>query len=164
MIVASIMIVTILVIILDVNTVNNGYSDVVASSRNVPHVLRLWRHVAAKAAEATMGMNLKQVTMLANLRDKGELPQTTLCDMMKLTQNTVVTWLNELEDAGYVARIRDPEDRRKHNVALTEKGATALERAETELRRLEDEALAGLNADERTQLRKLLAKALEALD
>jgi len=108
-------------------------------------------------------MNLKQVAMLAALRDQGELPQTMLCDMMKTTQNTVVTWLNELEDAGYVSRIRDPEDRRKHNVGLTEKGTSALERAETELRRLEDEALSGLTADERTQLRKLLAKALDAL-
>ena len=108
-------------------------------------------------------MNLKQVSMLAALRDQGELPQTTLCDMMKLTQNTVVTWLNELEDAGYVARIRDPEDRRKHNVGVTEAGTAALERAETELRRLEDEVLSGLTADERSQLRRLMAKALEAV-
>lgn len=107
-------------------------------------------------------MNLKQVYMLATLRDEGALPQTTLCDMMRLTQNTVVTWLNELEDAGYVNRLRDPEDRRKHNVALTPKGEAALERAESELRRLEDEALSALTADERTQLRRLLAKALEA--
>jgi DNA-binding MarR family transcriptional regulator len=120
------------------------------------------RRVNAKATEANLGMNHKQVFMLSSLRDQGELPQTTLCDMMRLTQNTVVTWLNELEDAGYVARIRDPQDRRKHNVALTEKGTAALERAETELRRLEDEVISGLNTDERTQLRKLLAKALDA--
>jgi DNA-binding MarR family transcriptional regulator len=135
----------------------------VANSRSIPHLWRLFRRVNASAAQEALGMNLKQVSMLASLRDMGELPQTTLCDMMKLTQNTVVTWLNELEDLGYVARIRDPEDRRKHNVALTEKGTAALERAETELRRLEDETLTGLNADERTQLRKLLAKALDSL-
>jgi len=62
----------------------------------------------------------------------------------------------------YVARLRHPEDRRKHNVAITEKGVAALERAEGELRRLEDEVLAGLSVDERTQLRRLLAKALES--
>src|SRR5579863_10467572 len=106
-------------------------------------------------------MNLKQVAMLAVLRDRGDLPQTLLCDMMHTTQNTVVTWLNELEDLGYVSRIRDADDRRKHNVAISEKGTAALERAEVELRRLEDEALAGLTADERAQLRKLLAKALD---
>ena len=108
-------------------------------------------------------MNLKQVYMLSELRDQGELPQTSLCDKMRTTQNTVVTWLNELEDAGYVERHRDPEDRRKHNVALTEKGSAALERAEAELRRLEDEALAGLTSEERTQLRRLVAKALDSL-
>jgi len=106
-------------------------------------------------------MNMKQVWMLSQLRDQGELPQTTLCDMMMTTPNTVVTWLNELEDAGFVSRNRDPDDRRKHNVALTEKGHAALEKAETELRRLEDETLSNLTADERGQLRKLLAKALE---
>jgi DNA-binding MarR family transcriptional regulator len=135
----------------------------VASARSIPHLSRLIRRVNANATQEVLGMNLKQLYMLVSLRDHGELPQTTLCDMMRLTQNTVVTWLNELEDAGYVARIRDPEDRRKHNVALTEKGSAALERAESELRRLEDEALGGLNADERTQLRKLLAKALDSL-
>jgi len=108
-------------------------------------------------------MNLKQVSMLATLRTEGELPQTLLCELMHTTQNTVVTWLNELEEAGHITRLRDPEDRRKHNVAITEKGAAALERAETELRRLEDEVLVGLSVDERTQLRRLLAKALDAL-
>jgi len=134
----------------------------VASFKTTPHLTRLSRRVYAAATVETLGMNLKQVSMLVALRDQGELPQTTLCDMMKLTQNTVVTWLNELEEAGYVARIRDPQDRRKHNVALTEKGTIALERAETELRRVEDEVLSGLTADERTQLRKLMAKALES--
>jgi DNA-binding MarR family transcriptional regulator len=137
--------------------------SVVATFRSIPHLTRLSRRVYASATQELLGMNLKQVTMLAALRDQGELPQTTLCDMMRMTQNTVVTWLNELEEAGHITRARDPEDRRKHNVTLTETGTTALERAEAELRRLEDEVLSGLSADERTQLRKLLAKALDAL-
>ena len=135
----------------------------VATSRTIPHLTRLSRRVYANATHELLGMNLKQLSMLIALHDEGDLPQTTLCDMMKMTQNTVVTWLNELEDAGFVARLRDPDDRRKHNVTLTEKGTAALERAETELRRLEDEVLGALTADERAQLRKLMAKALDAL-
>jgi len=122
----------------------------------------LSRRVNASATNEALGMNLKQTYMLALLRDSGALPQNELCDLMHLTQNTVVTWLNELEDLGFVSRVRDAEDRRKHNVALTPKGEAALERAETELRRLEDETLGGLNADERSQLRRLLAKALDS--
>jgi DNA-binding MarR family transcriptional regulator len=133
-----------------------------AAAKNIPHLVRLNRRVSSRAKPALIGMNLKQVAMLALLRDGGALPQQELCDRMGMTQNTVVTWLNELEELGLVERQRDPEDRRKHNVAITDKGTTALERAETELRRLEDDALAGLTADERAQLRKLLAKALEA--
>ena len=150
------------VIISDVNTIVMCYMDDMASSKNVPHLTRLSRRVYAATTVESLGMNLKQVSMLVALRDRGELPQITLCDMMKLTQNTVVTWLNELEDNGYVSRIRDPNDRRKHNVALTAKGDAALERAESELRRIEDDVLSGLSADERTQLRKLMAKALDA--
>ena len=135
-----------------------------ATSRTIPHLTRLSRRVYANATPELLGMNLKQVGMLAALRHGGALPQTELCGMMKTTQNTVVAWLNELEERGYVSRVRDPDDRRKHNVAITETGVVALERADGELRKLEDDALVGLSADERGQLRRLLAKALDAFE
>ena len=128
---------------------------------HIPHLTRLTRRIYARAGHETLGITLKQLATLASLRDRGELPQHMLCDILHTTQNTVVVWLNELEDAGLIRRIRDPDDRRKHNVAITPDGLTALERAESELRRLEDEELGRLTADERAQLRRLLAKALE---
>jgi DNA-binding MarR family transcriptional regulator len=136
----------------------------VASARSIPHLTRISRRVYASATPELLGMNLKQVSMLAALRHQGALPQTELCGAMKTTQNTMVVWLNELEERGYVERVRDPDDRRKHNVAITVAGVTALDRADDQLRKLEDEVLVGLSADERTQLRRLLAKALDALE
>ncbi len=106
-------------------------------------------------------MTSKHSALLAYLRDNGDLPQQSLCGAMQMSQNTVVAWLNELEDMGFIARIRDADDRRKHNVAITDKGRVALEKAESELRKLEDRVLSGLSDTERTQLRALLAKALE---
>ena len=132
-----------------------------AAPRSIPHLTRLTRRVYANASQELLGITLKQVHILLVLRDHGELPQQMLCDRLNTTQNTVVAWLNELEDAGLLARLRDPDDRRKHNVALTAAGNAALDRADTELRRIEDEVLGGLTADERVQLRKLLAKALD---
>ena len=129
--------------------------------RSIPHITRLSRRVYSNASAEVLGVTLKQLATLVHLRDRGELPQQILCDVLHTTQNTVVVWLNELEDAGFIARIRDPEDRRKHNVAITPAGSAALDRAETELRRIEDEVLVGLTADERAQLRKQLAKALD---
>jgi len=134
----------------------------VAVPRSIPHLTRLTRRVYARATPTEIGVTLKQLHTLIALRDRGELPQQMLCDVLHTTQNTVVVWLNELEDAGLIERNRDPDDRRKHNVAITAAGIAALDRAETELRRMEDEVLTGLTADERGQLRKLLAKALDA--
>lgn len=133
-----------------------------AAPRSIPHITRLSRRVYANANQDLLGVTLKQLATLITLRDRGELPQQSLCDILHTTQNTVVAWLNELEGAGFVARIRDPDDRRKHNVAITDEGIAALDRAEAELRQIEDNVLGGLTTDERTQLRKLLAKALDA--
>jgi DNA-binding MarR family transcriptional regulator len=134
---------------------------VAGRASQIPHLTRLNRRVYASADPEKIGMTLKQLATLASLRDRGELPQQMLCDVLRTSQNTVVMWLNELEEAGFITRVRDPDDRRKHNVAITPAGTVALERAELEVRRLEDEALSGLTADERTQLRRLLAKALD---
>jgi DNA-binding MarR family transcriptional regulator len=134
---------------------------VAARTSQIPHLTRLARRINAKASQERLGVTLKQLVTLASLRDRGELPQQLLCDVLHTSQNTVVVWLNELEERALIQRARDPEDRRKHNVAITPAGLAALEQAETEMRHLEDEALAGLTADERTQLRKLLTKALD---
>src|SRR5437868_15094600 len=81
-IVDSLMIVTVTVIIRPVNTIESGYIDGMPNSRTIPHLTRLSRRVNGRATEESLGMNLKQVYMLASLRDNGALPQTTLCDMM----------------------------------------------------------------------------------
>ena len=146
-----------------VNTINRRYRNgtVAGRSSQIPHLTRLNRRIYSSADPERLGMTLKQLATLASLRDRGELPQQLLCDVLRTSQNTVVVWLNELEEAGFISRVRDADDRRKHIVAITAPGSAALERAELEMRRIEDEALAGLSADERAQLRKLLAKALD---
>lgn len=121
----------------------------------------MMRRVHARADIDRLGVTLKQLATLASLRDNGEVPQQMLCDMLHTSQNTVVVWLNELEEAGFITRARDADDRRKHKVVITPAGLMALEKGETEMRRLEDEALGALTAEERTHLRRLLSKALD---
>ena len=78
-----------------------------------------------------------------------------------LDANNLVILLNGLEEEGLIKKTRDPEDRRRHIVAITPKGHRALEKAEHELETVEDDVLGNLSQDERDQLRELLAKALE---
>jgi DNA-binding MarR family transcriptional regulator len=88
------------------------------------------------------------------------MSQQALCGALHLDPNNLVLMLNELEDAGYIERRRDPEDRRRHIVELTAPGKRALERAEKGMESVEDQVLAALDAGQRAELRKLLALAL----
>jgi DNA-binding MarR family transcriptional regulator len=132
------------------------------STAAIPYLTRLSRAVYEGASEERLGVGLKQLALLIRLRDRGPLPQQALADYAHATQNTMVVWLNVLEERGLVTRQRDPDDRRKHIVALSERGCEAVRRAEEELWRLEEQVLAPLSDEERTQLRALLARALEA--
>jgi DNA-binding MarR family transcriptional regulator len=78
--------------------------------------------------------------------------------------NNVVLLLNELEELGYVARLRDPGDRRRHLVQLTRAGRTALSRSELAQAAIEDEVLGALEPEERKTLRHLLARALRSVE
>jgi len=61
----------------------------------------------------------------------------------------------------YVERRRDPTDRRRHMVDITDEGRAALERGERAQESLEDQILAGLSDEERATLRSLLSRALD---
>jgi DNA-binding MarR family transcriptional regulator len=78
--------------------------------------------------------------------------------------NNVVLLLNELEELGYVSRVRDPGDRRRHLVQLTRAGGTELGRTERAQRAIEDQVLHALDPDERETLRNLLARALRSVE
>jgi len=75
-------------------------------------------------------MSMRHYVALAYLRDVEHAPQQLMCEIFGVDANNMVLLLNALEAAGYVARIRDPADRRRHLVELTDAGRAALERAE----------------------------------
>jgi len=126
-------------------------------------VLHLSKAVHRASTEEVLGMRLRQFLVLSYLDRRAPARQQELCETLMLDANNCVLLLNELEEAGWTERRRDSADRRRHVVDLTEAGHTALDRARAAQRSLEDEMLAGLDGDEREQLRALLRKALTAL-
>jgi DNA-binding MarR family transcriptional regulator len=123
---------------------------------------RLSRLVYRRATEDVIGIRLKQFIALDYLNRRGGSSQQHLGQTLMLDPNNCVILLNDLEEHGYVERRRDPADRRRHIVEMTDAGRRALEHAEEKLETIEDEVLPNLDATERAQLRDLLAKALEA--
>jgi DNA-binding MarR family transcriptional regulator len=123
-------------------------------------VTRLSRVAYRRATEELLGMRLKQFSALSYLRWMPGVTQRQLGDAMLLDANNCVLLLNDIEDAGWAERRRDPNDRRRHVVEITDSGREALERAEQALDDLEEAVLEGLTPEERGTLRELLAKAL----
>jgi DNA-binding MarR family transcriptional regulator len=122
-------------------------------------LMRLATAIKKRSTEELMGVKLRQLMLLSYLNAGAPALQQQLCEALWLDANNCVLLLNELEDLGYVERRRDPADRRRHVVELTEAGRAALERAEAAQESLGDELFAALSDDERATLRSLLGRA-----
>jgi DNA-binding MarR family transcriptional regulator len=120
----------------------------------------LSKQVYKRATEDLIGISQRHYLALHFLPEPDGLPQQQLSEILCIDANNTVLLLNELEDAGLVRRERDPADRRRHRVHLTDLGARKLADARRARETLEDEVLAALDRDERATLHRLLAKAL----
>src|SRR3954468_20498707 len=106
----------------------------------------------------------RQFQLLGLLDDDGPMGQRELGQAMAADPSILVTLLNPLEADGHIARTRDPADRRRHVVTLTDAGRRQLERAAEAQREAEDAIFAGLSADQRDQLRDLLVALRDSRD
>jgi DNA-binding MarR family transcriptional regulator len=141
--------------------VRNTRAGTRPSTGTIVLVTRLARAIYLRSSVDLVGMNLRNMVVLAYLRDHPSVSQQAMTEDLSMDSNTGVLVLNDLEDLEYVERRRDPADRRRHIVEITGPGVEALERAEVAQESIEDEILGGLNAGERATLRRLLVKALE---
>jgi DNA-binding MarR family transcriptional regulator len=132
-----------------------------ATAGTIVLLTRLARAVFLSSSVDLVGMNLRNMVTLAYLRDHPSVSQQTMTEDLSMDSNTGVLVLNDLEDLEYAERRRDPSDRRRHIVDITDEGLAALERAEVAQGSIEDEILGGLSLAERAELRRLLVKALE---
>ena len=125
---------------------------------------RLAKQVMRRAHPEELGIDLRLLMALSFVGDHDGEPQQELVDALCMDAKNVVLLLNELEDTGYVVRRRDPEDRRRHRVQITEAGREALGRARAGMDAIENEVLQALDADERATLLALLLRALQGVE
>lgn len=134
------------------------------STGTIVLLTRLARAVYLRSSVDLVGMNLRNMVVLAYLRDHPGTSQQSMTEQLSMDSNTGVLVLNDLEDLEFVERRRDPADRRRHLVDITAAGLEALEEAELAQGSIEDEILSGLSPDDRAEFRRLLVKALEDHD
>ncbi|KPM53739.1 MarR family transcriptional regulator [Frankia sp. CcI49] len=137
-------------------------SDTATTSGPIVLLTRLSRLVHRASTPELLGISLKELAALAYLRDHDPTTQRALTQGLCVDANYCVLLLNELEAAGLAERRRDPADRRRHIVTMTEAGRRALEQAEQAQETIEDEILTGLSPQERATLTQLLRQALDS--
>ena len=119
---------------------------------------RLSKQAMRATPESQMGMSIRHFMALHQISDA--VPQRELSEMLCIDANNTVILLNELESEGWITRRRDPSDRRRHLVSITDAGRAQLDHAIEAREAVAGEVLAKLSDDERRTLHDLLAKAL----
>jgi DNA-binding MarR family transcriptional regulator len=122
------------------------------------HAMRRLREVHTRHE-----LSPRQFQLLGLLHDRGALGQRELGQEMEIDPSILVTLLNPLEAEGLLSRRRDPLDRRRHLVTLTARGERRLAGAAQAQREAEDELFAGLDVEQREQLRVLLIALKDGL-
>ena len=127
----------------------------------IDHLARVGRRAADTCG--TGCLRPRHLIALKLIGEHGSLTQHALGAALSLDPSNVVGLLNELEDRDLITRRRDPADRRRHIVALSDSGSAELASAYREFGAVEDDLFKMLTAEERVTLYTLLSRAVEAL-
>jgi DNA-binding MarR family transcriptional regulator len=86
------------------------------------------------------------------------ISQQELGRRLGLDPSGMVATLDDLEERGFVERRRDPADRRRYQLHLTDTGAVKLSDARGSAQQVAQELLSPLSKQQRRQLHELLAR------
>jgi DNA-binding MarR family transcriptional regulator len=126
-------------------------------------LLKIGKVVERRSAEALkpIGLTPRHLGVLFEVQ-ACPTSQQALIEMIGVDPSKLVGLLNDLEEEGLIVRKRDPEDRRRHIVEVSAKGSARLEDAKKIAATVEEELLAGLDADQRAELLALLAQVADS--
>jgi DNA-binding MarR family transcriptional regulator len=104
------------------------------------------------------GFELYDYSVLAILAEGVRQTQATIADALAVDPSRLVALLDSLEERGLVVRQRDPKDRRRHVVSITDPGRQELARIRELFRGVEDEFFAPLDPESRRRFHELLLR------
>lgn len=113
-------------------------------------------------ALAPLGIGPREFLLMRFVDASEGRSQQALAERLGIPPSRMVALVDHLEEAGFVERRPDPEDRRVRGLYLTHKGRGVLERAGKIAIDYETRLCAGINREEREQLIDLLQKLQES--
>lgn len=120
--------------------------------------------INAKALAAHSQLTVSQLMVLQLLSAHGELTPRQLAQHVNLTQATVTTLLDRLEERNFISRRRSDQDKRRVHVTLSNEGAKQLARAPQTLHSRFTIQFGKLQAWEQTQILSALQRIAHFLD
>ena len=138
----------------------------VSPARNTGFLMSKVSQLAREGFERAlepMGLKARHYGVLTALAGEGPHAQRDLGEKLSVDRTTMVGLVDELEGLGLVERRRDPEDRRRYDLALTDAGKRTVSEAEAVAARVQDAVLAPLDAVERRRLHEMLSSVLRNL-
>jgi DNA-binding MarR family transcriptional regulator len=108
-----------------------------------------------------LGITAREFGVLTLLARTGQLSQQAIGEQLRIDRTTMVAMVDALEQAGFVRRERNPNDRRAYAVKLTLKGRARQRRGAETLDHARNEFFAPLSKREREQLLALLKRLVE---
>jgi DNA-binding MarR family transcriptional regulator len=122
-------------------------------------LVRLARRTSAEMFPDEL-LRIPHAAALACLAVHGPMSQRELSKALRLDPGDLVAVIDVLEEAEYVVRERDPQDRRRYSLQLTEAGRIALHERRNRGVRLNERLFAPLTGAEREQLHNLILRVL----
>jgi MarR family transcriptional regulator for hemolysin len=108
-----------------------------------------------------LGVTRAQWRVLVKVSRKPGLRQVEIADMLDIEPITLCRIIDRLEESGLIVRRRDPADRRAWLLDLTPKAEPLIAKLRAIANELVGQAFAGLDDEEVTRLRAMLAKIRE---
>ncbi|MFD4184059.1 MarR family winged helix-turn-helix transcriptional regulator, partial [Rhodococcus sp. NPDC058514] len=106
-------------------------------------------------ALAQVGLLPNQHAILSTLEELGPSHQKILAKRVVLDQGDIVAVLDGLPNGGFVVRERDPKDRRRQIVTITDAGRELLAKSDRVLDHVEENTFSTLNKEDRDDLIRL---------
>jgi DNA-binding MarR family transcriptional regulator len=120
--------------------------------------------LGARTLAREAGMTTSQLIVLQNLNTQGEMTARQIAESMNLTQATVTSLLDRLQERDWITRQRREHDRRRVYVQLSEAGRKQLERTPESLQERFVSQLGALQAWEQSAILAALQRVAHMLD
>lgn len=110
---------------------------------------------------AGLSLDRAAVAILRGVAESEPMRPGVLAARLSVEASHVTRQLGQLETAGYVIRIPDPDDRRAQRIQLTDAGVAAVDRIREVSRRGMEVALADWSSEDLRQLARLFHRMVD---